>query len=142
MTAGEVAEREIRQADIDFCAALAARDVERFKGFVAPEGRFFGGRVSVGPDEVSAAWGPFFDPESGLALIWAPKEVVVSAAADMGYSLGEFELGSRTADGTTTSQHGYYVSIWRKYDDGWKILIDIGTPPGRIDMTKQIFAAE
>lgn len=143
MTAAEMAEREIRQTDIDFCAALAARDVAKFKNFVAAGGKFFGGRVNVGPEEVAKAWSPFFDPESGNRLIWAPKEVVVAASADLGYSLGEYEAQSRAEDGTTVSKHGYYVSIWRKDPDGrWRAIIDLGTPPGQIDMTKKIFAAE
>jgi ketosteroid isomerase-like protein len=141
MTAAETAAREIRQADIDFCAALAARDVGKFKGFVAAKGKFFGGRVNVGPDEVSKAWGPFFDPESKFALLWAPKEVIVSASADLGYSLGEYDSRSPAEDGTIQSKHGYYVTIWRKDPDGrWRVIIDIGTAPGQIDMTKKIFA--
>lgn len=143
MTAAETAERDIRQADIDFCAALAARDVGKFKGFVASNGKFFGGRVNVGPDEVAKAWGTFFDPESGNQLLWAPKEVVVAASADLGYSLGEYEALSRAEDGSSVSKHGYYVTIWRKDPDGrWRVIIDLGTPPGQIDMTKQIFAKE
>jgi ketosteroid isomerase-like protein len=143
MTAAETAERDIRQADIDFCAALAARDVEKFKGFVAGNGKFFGGRVNVGPEEVAKAWAPFFDPKSGHQLIWAPKEVIVAASADLGYSLGEYESRSPAEDGSTTSKHGYYVTIWRKEADGrWRVIIDLGTPPGQIDMTKKIFAAE
>jgi len=141
MTAAEMAERDIRQADIDFCAAVAARDVEKFRNFVASNGKFFGGRVNVGPEEVSKAWAPFFDPKSGYQLIWAPKEVVVSSVGDMGYSLGDYEAKSPAEDGTTTSKHGYYVTIWRKDADGrWRAIIDIGTPPGQIDMTKKIFA--
>lgn len=143
MTAAETAERDIRQADLDFCAALAARDLDKFKGFVAAHGKFFGGRVNVGPEEVAKAWSTFFDPESGNRLLWAPKEVVVAASADLGYSLGEYEAQSRAEDGTTVSKHGYYVSIWRKDADGrWRAIIDIGTAPGQIDMTKKIFAKE
>jgi ketosteroid isomerase-like protein len=143
MTAAETAVWDIRQADIDFCAALAARDVEKFKGFVAAKGKFFGGRVNVGPEEVAAAWGPFFDPESALALTWRPKEVVVAASADLAYSLGEFEMKSPGENGKPASQRGYYVTIWRKDAAGrWRIVIDLGTPPGRIDMTKPISAAE
>lgn len=141
MTAAELAAREIRQADIDFCAVVAARDAEKFKTFVAANGKFFGGRVNVGPDEVSKAWAPFFDPKSGYQLIWAPKEVVVAASGDLGYSIGEYESKSPAEDGSTTSKRGYYVTVWHKDADGkWRAVVDIGTPPGQADMTKKIFA--
>ncbi len=141
MTAAEAAERDIRQADIDFCAAVAAHDTDRFRTFIGQRAKFFGGDVSIGPDEVSKGWAPFLDPESKLTLTWAPKEVVVAASADLGYSIGEFDFRSPDKEGTITSKRGYYVTIWRKDEDGrWRANVDIGTPPGVVDMTKQIFA--
>ena len=55
-------------------------------------------------------------------LEWAPEDGTVSA--DLGYTWGHYTL---TANGK--SEHGKYLSVWRRGEGGvWKVIADIGTP--------------
>lgn len=121
----------IMEADRDFCSALKARDLATFRGFVAEDARFYGGAVSVGRDRVAEAWGGFFAEDRKSVLLWTPKGALVAASGDLGYTHGTYELQSTAEDGSAKIGHGQYVSIWRRDTDGrWRVIVDIGTPPG------------
>ena len=127
----ERAAAEIRKADLDFAAALAARDLPAFRVFLADDAKFYGTQLVSGSDAVAAAWAVFFDDSSGVTLLWAPDAAEVGASADLGFTRGRYEMRSPGEDGEMKSQYGYYVSIWRKGEDGqWRAAVDIGTPPG------------
>jgi ketosteroid isomerase-like protein len=130
----ERAREAIRQADLDFALALRDRDLERFRGFIAEDARFYGARVNEGPERVAEAWGAFFDTTSHSTLAWAPDHVEVSGAGDLGYSYGTYEMAAPGDDGRLASRFGNYVSIWRRGEDGrWRAVIDIGTAPGTLE---------
>ena len=55
-------------------------------------------------------------------LEWAPEDGTVSG--DLGYTWGHYTL---TASGK--SEHGKYLSVWRRGEgSAWKVIADIGTP--------------
>lgn len=61
----------------------------------------------------------------GFALTWHATEAEVSAAADLGYTTGPFELTVRAPDGTDQVQTGHYVAIWRKGSTGqWECVVE------------------
>lgn len=65
-------------------------------------------------------------------LRWDPFFVDVSESADLGYTLGRYELNSDDSAGHGQTIRGYYVTIWRKKSDGsWKFVFDTGNeiPP-------------
>lgn len=124
----ESARRAIRIADLELAKSVADRSLQSFLALVADDAVFFGKEVSRGRDAVAKAWLPFFRDRS-LFLKWYPTQVEVSAGADLGYSVGEFERMSKDPAGNPTVATGNYVSIWRKQPDGrWKVVLDIGTP--------------
>lgn len=97
-------------------------DAEKFHSFV-------GADASVYPPEMSLVSGPesirdFFAQISsapGFALKWTPDKAVVGASGDVGYTTGSYEM---TAEDTT--EHGKYVTVWKKQSDGsWKVAEDI-----------------
>jgi|ERR1019366_3583284 ketosteroid isomerase-like protein len=64
------------------------------------------------------------DPPGGprTQLEWSPEDGLVSG--DLGYTWGHYTL---TANGK--SEHGKYLSVWRRGEGGvWKVIADIGTP--------------
>ena len=122
-------EQEVRQAEIDFDAAVAAGDVERFADMVAEDAVFFGASKLEGRDAVVAAWGPLIDPDSGISLRWSPSVVEVSASGDLGVSRGDYRLTQVADDGSISVGVGTFVTVWRRSDDGkWRAILDIGTP--------------
>jgi ketosteroid isomerase-like protein len=68
------------------------------------------------------------------SLSWRPVFADVSAAGDLGYTTGPYELRKDPADPVAAS-FGNYVTIWKRQpDSSWKVLIDLGTvnpPPAK-----------
>ncbi|MEO7802809.1 MAG: DUF4440 domain-containing protein [Ginsengibacter sp.] len=59
---------------------------------------------------------------SSSVLSWQPLGGDVSAAGDLGFTYGTYELQV-----TDTAFTGTYVSIWKKQPDGkWKFVLDSG----------------
>ncbi len=59
-------------------------------------------------------------------LSWTPEHAEVSRGGDFGFTTGPWEyFGSREQENPT--QTGYYLSVWQRGDDGWRVLGDIGT---------------
>jgi ketosteroid isomerase-like protein len=59
-------------------------------------------------------------------LCWEPSFADVSAAGDMGYTLGPFEYRADRFENEKIGT-GHFVSVWKKEKDGsWKVAIDVG----------------
>jgi len=60
--------------------------------------------------------------DSSFTLTWQPLNADISAASDMGYTYGTYNMH------TKDSVHkGTYVTIWKKGKDGnWKFVLDMG----------------
>ena len=60
-------------------------------------------------------------------LRWEPVAGDISTSGDMGYLMGPSTLTDNSQPKAPPS-YGFYLSVWRKQDDGtWKVIIDIGT---------------
>lgn len=67
--------------------------------------------------------------ESESRLSWRPEFADVSAAGDLGYTTGPWEL--RQDRDSDPSAWGHYVTVWERTEDGtWKFAIDGGTLHG------------
>lgn len=63
-------------------------------------------------------------------LVWEPVFAEVSAAGDLGYTTGPWEL--RPNDPQRPTGYGHYVSVWQKQADGaWRVAVDIGIAHAR-----------
>ncbi|HWP94450.1 MAG TPA: nuclear transport factor 2 family protein [Gammaproteobacteria bacterium] len=80
-------------------------------------------------------------PERGLAGIarqfpekerqdftfdWRPEEAAVAVSGELGYTWGYWELRGTDGEGRPYARYGKYVSIWRREDGEWKVVLDIG----------------
>ncbi len=60
-------------------------------------------------------------------LIWEPAFAEVSAAGDLGYDSGPWEMRPPPGSGQATL-YGHFISVWRKQPGGaWRVVADIGT---------------
>lgn len=131
----------LRNTDIEFAKATAARGVEGWVSYFAQDGSMFpaGGPIVTGKEAIRALMAPAFANPS-FSLTWQPTHAEVSRSGDLGYTYGTFESKRNDAEGKPVIRRGKYVTIWRKDAGGtWKVVVDIGNldesppPPNRVD---------
>jgi len=110
-------------------AALASegKDVERMLSFWTDAAKVFppGLPVVEGKQAIREfVTGSLSMP--GFSITWEPEEVVVAPSGDMGYTTGRNHLTMPDAAGNLQTEHGRYVTVWRRETDGtWRCVIDI-----------------
>lgn len=66
-------------------------------------------------------------PRSAATLIWEPAFAEISAAGDLGYTTGPWELRPPADQPERPVLHGHFYSVWRRAEGGpWKVAVDIG----------------
>ena len=60
----------------------------------------------------------------GFALTFVPEQILVSSSGDMALDRGTYNL-TIAPDGTTQTEAGKYVVVWRKIGGEWKAAADI-----------------
>jgi ketosteroid isomerase-like protein len=104
--------------------AFATMSVEKgvrdaFLAYLAADGVIFRPRATNGRQDWESR-GPV-----AATLRWEPVLAEVSAAGDLGYTTGPWEL--RPNDPQHATGYGHYVSVWQKQADGaWRVAVDIG----------------
>jgi len=63
--------------------------------------------------------------EGSDLLTWEPVFAEISFAGDIGYTTGPWEFRSNRDDSIAVAT-GYFVSIWKKENDQWKVALDMG----------------
>jgi uncharacterized protein (TIGR02246 family) len=125
-----------RRADLDRCAAVAARDLDRFLALLSEDVAFFPDQMPVarGKQAVRTLLAPFFDAK-GPGLKCEPGAVEVSRSADLAYVTGTYDMTGTAAERSPTRGHGKYVTIWRRRGGAWKLVlaIDNTQPPPEPD---------
>ncbi|MFN7962257.1 MAG: nuclear transport factor 2 family protein [Thermoanaerobaculia bacterium] len=73
-------------------------------------------------------------PAPAISLSWQPIAAEASAAGDLGYTTGPWEISAHRGEAATA--FGTYLSVWRHSGDHWELLVDdgvdhpkLGTPP-------------
>lgn len=70
--------------------------------------------------------------ESNDKLVWQPVVAMVSDSGDLGFTTGPFQQYQNRTDEQPVGA-GSYVSVWKKENGQWKVVLDIciGHPPGQ-----------
>lgn len=111
-------------AERGFAATSVATDTRTaFLANFAPDGVVF----DAGPVNARSVWEQ--RPEGGPVLFWGPEIADVSAAGDMGYTSGPYEV--RMTPDEDAVAWGHFVSVWRKDGEGnWRVAADGGVAHG------------
>lgn len=116
---------KLLDADRAFAALSASTDTARaFAAYMAPDGMQLSaqGEPVRGADMIVAR----IRAEPPSRLLWTPRFAEVAAAADMGWTWGDWQAFDPAAPDQPVAS-GRYVNIWLRQPDGsWKVRVDIG----------------
>jgi len=120
-SAGDAARKSLVAAERAFAAMSLTEGIKpSFLKYLAADGVVFrptatNGRKAIGAQRPSAA-----------TLSWEPAFAEVSAAGDLGFTTGPWELHLPT-DRNQPPAYGHFISVWKKPGDGaWRVTVDIG----------------
>jgi ketosteroid isomerase-like protein len=112
----------IRKADQDWAKTAAANNVDQFMSFFAPDAHAVAadGKWLDGQAAIRDAWAKMLT-SPGFKLNWTVQDA--SASGSLGYSRGTFEgmAGGKPLKGA-------YSTVWKKFGDKWKVILDMAAP--------------
>ncbi|HJY53791.1 MAG TPA: DUF4440 domain-containing protein [Candidatus Udaeobacter sp.] len=120
-------ERMLRNLDVEWAKAAAAKDVERTIAYYSDDA------VVLPPNTTSAtskesirnAWKDML-ASPGLVITWEPKKVKLGKSGEMAWVSGTYELTMNDASGKPSNDRGKYLEVWEKQSDGnWKCAADM-----------------
>jgi len=120
---------QLMDADRAFDAAVAEGGAAAWASWFAEDGAVL--REGVGEIRgralVGEAMASLDDPN--ISLRWTPERADIAASGDLGWTTGSWVFRATGPDGTTMTNQGRYVSIWRRQaDNTWKVVMDLGNP--------------
>jgi len=123
-------ESSLMQADRDFAIATHARGIDGWMSFFASDAiriRYRGNMVK-GYNEVRKFDLPNIS-DTTFTLNWEPTDAYVFRGGSIGSTTGTYSVISRrTADVGKELQRGRYVTMWRRENGRWLVIMDTGYP--------------
>ena len=95
-------EKRIRELDVKWVAAVAAKDAKATAAFYADDGRIMpqNAPAAEGPNAVGEVWNGLFQLKD-FALTFEPTNIAVAEAGDIAYDIGTYsEEGQRRVEGS------------------------------------------
>jgi uncharacterized protein (TIGR02246 family) len=121
------AEDALRAADAQWEKAVSTGDIDGSVNACADDGSVLsqGAPIATGHDAIRKLFGTFFSmPE--IKLGWQITKAEAARSGDMGYTTGTYTMSYKDPSGKTATDHGKYVTVWKKQKDGsWKVAYDI-----------------
>jgi ketosteroid isomerase-like protein len=118
----------IRSADSDFSRDAAKFGTgEAFGRYAAEDAQIFSGpgEFISGPRAITQSFGPTTTKNS---LVWHPVHGEVSAAGDLGFTVGNAVFTGEREDGAPLVRHSKYLTVWKRQRDGtWRYVVDGGS---------------
>jgi ketosteroid isomerase-like protein len=126
----DVTENSLMQADRDFAAATHSRGIEGWMSFYARDAiriRYLDNMVK-GYDEVRKFDLPNIS-DTTVVLNWEPTDAYVYQDEMTGSTTGRYWIVSRrTTDAGKELGRGRYVTMWRREQGRWLVIMDTGYP--------------
>ncbi|MGD9810260.1 MAG: SgcJ/EcaC family oxidoreductase [Sphingobium sp.] len=118
-------ERAIRGQVDQWHKLIKAKDAAGIAGLYTEDGAVMppNSPIGKGHSAIQQTWASMLKiPGFDLTII--PEQIVVSSSGDMALDRGTYRL-TVTPDGTTQTDTGKYVVVWRKVGGDWKAAADI-----------------
>jgi ketosteroid isomerase-like protein len=122
----------VMQADIDYAAATAARRLDGWMSFLAPDmvKAPWKGDFVHGLTEIRRLDADIF-ADTTTTLEWKPTDGGVYSDGRYGYTKGRYEMVKRSGAERTVLGRGTYLTVWRRDPAGWRVVLDTGVPDSR-----------
>jgi len=123
-------EASLMQADRDFAVATHARGIDGWMSFYASDAIRIRYRANMvkGYDEIRKFDLPNIS-DTTTTLNWEPTDAYVYRGGTIGSTTGRYWIVSRrTADSGKQLGTGRYVTMWRREQDRWLVIMDTGYP--------------
>ncbi len=118
----------LMDADRAFAKATAARGVDGWMEFMAPNAVDLTAEPLVGLDQIRAGMTKQFRLP-GISMVWEPAKAEFLGNGNVGYTVGHYEVHYNGDDGKPVVRRGTYLTTWQQQKDGsWKVVSDIGSP--------------
>ena len=116
----------LQKADADWSASVA-QGADAFAAFVASDGIVMPpNEPVVGGAAATKDWAAKTLAMPGFGVTWTSNVAEVSASGDVGYTSGTYDLHANAPDGSMFSDHGKYLTVWKKDATGtWKVAYDM-----------------
>ena len=115
--------------DRAFDRAAAERGIDGWLSYFTPDAARIVpmGPIARGHEAIRRLDGPTFaDPK--MMLTWEPVDAGLFDTGDHGYTRGRYRV-MRVDDGRKDEiSTGWYRSVWRREERGWKVILDTGGP--------------
>ena len=73
-------------------------------------------------------------PKKNTRLLWGPQYLEISAAGDLGLSMGPWHLGAER-NGKPIDAYGHFMTIWQRNAQGrWEVLADHGASHAEVGL--------
>lgn len=112
-----------------FNSAIAAKDSESIRGFLAPNYHIVTGRSAQnhGAEEETKRWADLFLEDPTAIYRRTPREITINEGWGIAQELGNWQ-GSYTAQGTLTTASGVYSAKWQhNTNNEWKLQVEVFT---------------
>lgn len=116
---------EVRQADAELQAAVAAKELEQVMSFYAEDASLLPAASPLveGLQAIREEWSHVF-AIPGLNSTGEMTKVV--ASGDLAYTQGRYTATMNGPGGNEVVEHGKWVTVWHRQSDGtWKVIADI-----------------
>jgi uncharacterized protein (TIGR02246 family) len=120
-------EQAIRKLDKEWSAAARSKDLDKTISFYSDDASAlpFNAPIATGKEQIRQVWA-HLTSLPGFALTFSPTKIEVAKSGDLAYDVGTFELKANDAQGSTVTQVGKYVVVWKKQSDKqWKAILDM-----------------
>ena len=119
-------EAAIHQTDIAWFKVAAAKQLDGLVAYYADDAIVLPPNepMATGKEAIRKVWAELFSVP-GVAITWQPTKVEAARSGDIGYSVGTYEITMTDPEGKPMTDHGKYLSVWKKQADGsWKSVVD------------------
>ena len=118
-------EKAIRGQVDHWLQLVKAKDAAAIASLYAEDGAVMPPNAPIGKGRaaIQRTWSSLMQTP-GFALTFAPEQIIVSASGDMALDRGTYNL-TIAPGGTTQTDTGKYVVVWRKIGGEWKAAADI-----------------
>lgn len=118
-------ERAIRGQVDRWLQLVKAKDAAGIAELYAEDGAVMppNAPIAKGRTAIQQTWASMMRTP-GFGLTFAPEQITVSSSGDMALDLGTYNL-TIAPGGTTQTDTGKYVVVWRKVGSEWKAAADI-----------------